>query len=89
MNKTIKTIVFLSLTALIIACKGDEKKPEQNTTTTTETETLESENSAFAIAIESNDQMQFNVKELKVTVGEPVVLTLKNVGKMAKRCYGT
>lgn len=88
MNKTIKTIVFLSLTALIIACKGDEKKPEQNTTTTTETETLESENSAFAIAIESNDQMQFNVKELKVPVGEPVVLTLKNVGKMAKNVMG-
>src|SRR5690554_7638603 len=87
MKKTIKTIALLSLTSLIIACKGDAKKTE-NTTPSATTETSEPENTAFTITLESNDQMQFNKKELKVPVGEPVVLTLKHVGKMAKEVMG-
>ena len=91
MKKTIKTIAFLSLTALIIACKGDAKKTENTSTAPAATETSEPsepESTAFAVTIESNDQMQFNMKELKVPVGEPVVLTLKHVGKMAKNVMG-
>lgn len=87
MKKTIKTIALLSLTSLIIACKGDAKKTE-NTTPSATTETSEPENTTFTITLESNDQMQFNKKELKVPVGEPVVLTLKHVGKMAKEVMG-
>lgn len=91
MKKTIKTITFLSLTALIIACKGDAKKIENTSTAPAATETSEPsepESTVFAVTIESNDQMQFNMKELKVPVGKPVVLTLKHVGKMAKNVMG-
>src|SRR5690554_3774848 len=83
MKKTIKTIALLSLTSLIIACKGDAKKTE-NTTPSATTETSEPENTTFTITLESNDQMQFNKKELNVPVGETVVVTLRHVGKTAK-----
>src|SRR5690554_4503091 len=87
MKKTIKTIALLSLTSLIIACKGDAKKTE-NTTPSATTETSEPENTAFTITLESNDQMQFNKKELKVPVGEAVVLNIKHVDKMAIEVMG-
>ncbi|HLW62210.1 MAG TPA: azurin [Flavobacterium sp.] len=88
MKKTIKTIALLSLTSLIIACKGDTKKAEDTTTTSPTTETTAPESTAFAVTIEGNDQMQFNKKEVKVPVGEPIELTLKHVGKMAKEVMG-
>lgn len=89
MKKTIKTIALLSLTVFVIACKGDEKKTETSTTETPSvTETSTSESTAFTLTIEGNDQMQFNKTELRVPVGEPVELTLKHVGKMAKEVMG-
>ena len=89
MKKTIKTIALLSLTAFVIAWKGDEKKTESTgAETPSATETTTSENTVFALTIEGNDQMQFNKNELKVPVGEPIELTLKHVGKMAKEVMG-
>lgn len=92
MKKTIKTITFLSLTALIIACKGDAKKIENTSTAPAATETSEPsepESTVFAVTIESNDQMQFNMKELKVPVGKPVVFDTETRGKNGKKCNGT
>lgn len=40
------------------------------------------------VTVESNDQMQFNVNEIKVKAAEPVSLTLKHVGKMGKEVMG-
>ena len=36
------------------------------------------------ITIEANDQMRFNLSEIKVKEGDTVVLTLKHVGKLPK-----
>lgn len=40
------------------------------------------------ITIESNDQMQFNLDEIKAEAGQTVVLTLKHVGKLPKAAMG-
>lgn len=89
MKRTIKTIAFFSFTALVIACRGDEKKTENiGSESFSSTEAVSAENSVFALTIEGNDQMQFNKNELKVPVGEPVELTLKHVGNMAREVMG-
>ena len=40
------------------------------------------------VVIESNDQMRFNLSEIKVKEGQTVVLTLKHVGKLPKTAMG-
>jgi len=40
------------------------------------------------ITVESNDQMKYNVSQIKVKVGETVTLTLKHVGKMPIQAMG-
>lgn len=40
------------------------------------------------ITIEANDQMRFNMSEIKVKEGDTVVLTLKHVGKLPKAAMG-
>jgi len=40
------------------------------------------------LTIEGNDQMQFNLKEMKVKAGSTVKLTLKHVGEMTKQQMG-
>jgi azurin len=40
------------------------------------------------ITIEGNDQMKFNLSEIKVKEGDTVVLTLKHVGKLPKAAMG-
>ncbi|MFV1884154.1 MAG: azurin [Balneola sp.] len=40
------------------------------------------------IVIEGNDQMRFNLSEIKVKAGETVTLTLKHTGKLPKAAMG-
>lgn len=45
-------------------------------------------NDKVEVVIESNDQMKFNLSEIKVKAGDTVVLTLKHVGKLPKAAMG-
>ncbi len=45
-------------------------------------------NEVMEITIEGNDQMQFNLDEIKVKAGQTVKLTLKHVGKMTVEQMG-
>ncbi len=40
------------------------------------------------VVIEGNDQMRFNLSEIKVKAGETVTLTLKHTGKLPKAAMG-
>lgn len=40
------------------------------------------------IVIESNDQMQFNIREFKVKAGQKIKLEFKHVGKLPKAAMG-
>lgn len=46
------------------------------------------EEDVVEITIEGNDQMRFNLDEMKVKAGSTVKLTLKHVGKMTKQQMG-
>ncbi|MEQ9265938.1 MAG: azurin [Balneolaceae bacterium] len=45
-------------------------------------------NDKVEVVIESNDQMKFDLSEIKVKAGDTVVLTLKHVGKLPKAAMG-
>ncbi|HET8859054.1 azurin [Marivirga sp.] len=46
------------------------------------------ESEVVELTIEGNDQMQFNLDEMKVKAGSTVKLTLKHVGEMTKQQMG-
>lgn len=50
--------------------------------------TVDQQADKVEIVIESNDQMKFDLSEIKVKEGETVVLTLKHVGKLPKAAMG-
>ena len=90
MKNTFKSLALVGLVLLMGACKDNSKNTVESTPPPAEHqhEATTIEDTRFKATIESNDQMQFNTKELKVPVGEPIVLTLKHTGKMAKTAMG-
>ncbi len=90
MKNFFKSIALLTLVIGVTSCK------DSSTTNTTESTDIHNhehteavvEDTRFKVEIGSNDQMQFDKNELKVPVGEPVVLTLTHNGKMAKNVMG-
>lgn len=89
MNK-IKIALVTGLVVWALVSCGNKKEGASETTGTTETETTTAapEEDTVNIEIESNDQMQYNMKEIKVPVGKKVVLTLRHVGKLPKESMG-
>ncbi len=68
--------LFITILALLFINPLNDVVTEQTTSNKVE------------IVIESNDQMKFNMSEIKVKEGDTVVLTLKHVGKLPKAAMG-
>ncbi|WP_149912969.1 plastocyanin/azurin family copper-binding protein [Sphingobacterium cavernae] len=90
-------IPAIAVALTIASCGGDNKKNDTDTASTTEettpsvTETVEGiENvtSSNTWTVEGNDQMKFNTELIRVKAGEPLELTLKNVGSLPKESMG-
>ncbi len=87
--------ISLLLTSLT-ACGGGESAPStENTNQETspnenvkEEGTTSDEDGVIEITIESNDQMKYNLSEIRAKEGSTVVLTLVNVGTMPKEAMG-
>lgn len=95
--KKIFMIPALAIALTIASCGGNNKTAESassNETTTEETPVAEAvpgiENVQLsnAVVLEANDQMQFDKNLFKVKAGEPVELTLKNIGTQPKESMG-
>lgn len=68
----------------IMQQKAMEKENSPKETTSEETTSDKSnDEDVVEITIEGNDQMQFNLDEIKVKAGSTVKLTLKHVGEMS------
>lgn len=89
--------LILVLTAIAMVSCGEKKEKEQikltdspaeTTKTATETETSTKDENVVEITITGNDQMQFNLAEMKVKAGQTVRITLQHVGKMDKNVMG-
>ena len=89
----------LALAIGISSCGNNaEKKEETTTTESTPAETpaaaeetvpgIENVTLSNTWTVEGNDQMQYNINLIRVKAGEPVELTLNNVGKMPKEAMG-
>lgn len=89
MKNIFKSIALLSLVFAGSSCKDSSKtNAAESTEIHDHQHEIVVEDTRFKVEIGSNDQMQFDKKELKVPVGEPIVLTLKHTGKMAKNVMG-
>lgn len=86
MKNIFKGITLLALMSIAVSCNNAPKNEAAATPQTQEENVVE--DTRFKIELGSNDQMQYDKKELKVPVGEPIVLTLKHNGKMDKSVMG-
>jgi len=88
--------LMLVLTAIAMVSCGEKKEKEQidlndNSAGTTESVTEEKstqDENVVEITITGNDQMQYDLKEMKVKAGQTVRVTLKHIGKMDKNVMG-
>lgn len=93
--KILKYTLVALTTIVLISCGEKKEKKEEGFKYETKKadeakeETVSSEKAVSNdVMLTSNDQMQFNMKEIKVKAGEKVTLTLKHTGKMAKNIMG-
>lgn len=71
----------------IQAVENDRLSNEANTSTTAN-DSVQSDNGMVEVIITGDDQMRFNLKEIKVKTGQKVRLTLKHVGKLDENVMG-
>lgn len=92
-TKTKISILILMGFLAVTSCGKKETVPADQTETTEPSTEGEAAPTAVTaeenvLVIEGNDQMQFNVNELKAVAGKPIKLTLKHVGKIPKEAMG-
>ena len=89
MKKQFKNAALVVVSMLVLsACGGETKQAETTEATVATEETVQTPATGTTLEIEANDQMQFNLKELKAVAGQEITLVLKNVGKMDKTVMG-
>ncbi|MAZ26952.1 MAG: azurin [Cytophagaceae bacterium] len=90
--RILKTIALSALTVLFINCGGgdkkEDKKEEVKLKTNTSTSTKKEDPNVTEIVLLANDQMQFNMKEIKVPAGKKVKLVLRHTGKQPVEVMG-
>lgn len=65
-----------------------DKEEASTDTTTSEMDTLQGQEDVVEVQLTGNDQMKFNLKEIKVKAGQKVKLTLKHVGQLDENVMG-
>ena len=98
MNRIKLSSLLVVFSFIFMSCGGGDtssssttnETPETVTTTppVTETPAAADADGVVELTLEGNDQMQFNLKELRVKEGQTVRLTLNHVGTMAKNAMG-
>ena len=88
----IKTIPLLLFVLILIGCGNskEDQKEEKDTikiNKTTEDENVEEEG-VTKVLLTGNDQMRYNLEEIRVDAGDKVILTLKHVGKLGVEVMG-
>lgn len=91
---------FLILTAIILVSCGDDKKKEEESEKITISDrqeevsgdtadkTSKADDKVVEVLLTGNDQMKYNLDEIKVKAGQTVKLTFKHVGQLDKNVMG-
>lgn len=72
----------------IPAVEDSKIQQDIDTTKTTSIDSLQEAVNGIEVVLTGNDQMQYNLKEIKVKSGQKVKLTLKHVGKLDVNVMG-
>ncbi|MFD2551752.1 azurin [Bizionia sediminis] len=89
-----KKLLVVMFAALAFSCGNDKKNEKASepvkaaTEKPAETKAPAADPNQAVVVIESNDQMKYNMSEIRVKAGQKVKLTLKHVGKMKKEVMG-
>jgi len=88
--KTLKLAVIVALSLTIYSCGGDEKKSDKDKVKIGTKKQSSNTNDAkeIEVKITGNDQMQFNVKVIRVKEGQEVTLVLEHIGTMKVNIMG-
>lgn len=96
--KNLNKFMLLALSMLIMSCGEKKEKKEKFTIGDEDTystsssspseKTSEEDTQVKEVMLTGNDQMQFNLHEIKVKEGQTVKLTLKHIGTMSKDVMG-
>lgn len=84
-------IFSLSLLVFFMACgnsKDNKEKEESFKINKVTEEESEKEDGVTEILLTGNDQMRFNLNEIRVDAGDKVKLTLKHTGKLGVKVMG-
>lgn len=84
--KKIFLICTIGLVSISLSSCGDSKKTETQEVTVSPEESAPKE--GFEVSISGDDTMKFDKTEIKVPVGETIILTLHHTGKMDKAVMG-
>lgn len=90
MKKVKYTLASVLMCLTLMGCGGKEEKKKpgfsyENKKTTQKKVEVSDVNE---VILTSNDNMQFNKKEIRVKAGKKVKLTLKHIGKLDKKIMG-
>lgn len=91
--KRSSTIAVLACVLLLSSCGGNSGKDTSTVQTEVAAAPAETTSPATAevqhvLALEGNDQMQYNTTTFRVAAGKPITLTLKHSGTMDKNIMG-
>lgn len=84
--KKIFLICTIGLVSISLSSCGENKKAETQEVTVSSEESTPKE--GFEVSISGDDAMKFDKTEIKVPVGETILLTLHHTGKMEKTVMG-
>lgn len=88
--KTLRFTIILIFSLALFSCGNDEKKAEKEKVKigTKKQAPKTNDSKEIEVKITGNDQMQFNVKVIRVKEGQEVTLILEHVGKMKVNIMG-
>ncbi len=88
--KTLRLAFLFALSLTIYSCGGDEKKSDKEKVKIGTKKQASNTNGAkeIEIKITGNDQMQFNVKVIRVKEGQKVTVVLEHIGTMKVNIMG-
>lgn len=95
--KILGKFILVALCMLMISCGEKKEKKEKitigdedsySTSTSSEKTSEEDKEQVKEVMLTGNDQMQYNLNEIRVKEGQTIQLTLKHIGKMGKDVMG-